>query len=126
MDLLPGLTEQSRAGSTSKKYELGFKRWKLWALHNGLGGGDILPASALPVALYLSSIMQSANTPGPVITAFYGIKWVHELFDMKAPTDSKNGYYYFGSYKANAFQTGEQERSNYDRNFLSKNVSLLV
>lgn len=89
VDLLPGLLKQSRAGSTSKKYELGFKRWKLWALHNGLGGGDILPASALPVALYLSSIMQSANTPGPVITAFYSIKWVHELFDMKAPTDSK-------------------------------------
>ena len=33
--------------------------------------------------------MQSANTPSPIINAFYSIKWFHDLFDFKSPTDSK-------------------------------------
>lgn len=89
VDLLPELLQKSRADNTSKKYQNSFERWRKWVLCNGLGRGDILPAKPLLVALYLSSIIQSANTPSSVIAAFYGIKWYHDLYDIKSPTDSK-------------------------------------
>ena len=56
---------------------------------NQLGSSDILPAKAFPVALYLESLLQSAKTPAPVISAFYGIKWMHDLYGLDSPTDSK-------------------------------------
>lgn len=40
------------------------------------------------VALYLASLVQTANTPSPVVNAFYSIKWFHDLFDHKSPTES--------------------------------------
>lgn len=87
--LLPGMLSRSRADNTCKKYELAFLRWKKWCLCNGLGSGDILPAKAFPVAIYLASVIQSANSPSPVITAFYAIKWFHEISGLNSPTDSK-------------------------------------
>ena len=86
---LPHILKQSRAQSTSKKYENAFLRWKRWALANDLNSVDILPAKILPVALYLASVMQSSNSPGPVISAFYSIKWFHEMNGLTSPTDSK-------------------------------------
>ena len=58
-------------------------------MSNGLESKDALPAGAFHVALYLASLVQSANTPSPIINAFYSIKWFHDLFDFKSPTDSK-------------------------------------
>ena len=89
MDLLPEILKKAREDSTSKKYELAFKRWKKWGLCNSLGSGDILPAKTLSVAIYLSSLIQSAHTPAPLISAFYAIKWYHDIFGLKSPTDSK-------------------------------------
>ena len=48
-----------------------------------------MSAQVFPFALCLLSLIQTASTPSPVITAFYSIKWVHEISDMKSPTDSK-------------------------------------
>lgn len=36
-------------------------------------------------AVYLASLIQTANTPSP----FYAVKWFHELFGFKSPTDLK-------------------------------------
>ncbi|KAH3784266.1 hypothetical protein DPMN_162220 [Dreissena polymorpha] len=52
MELLPDILRKSRAGSTCSIYEYAFMRWRNWALSNQLGGGEILPANAFPVALY--------------------------------------------------------------------------
>ena len=49
-----------------------------------VGSWHILPAQVFPFALYLVSLIQTASTPSPVITAFYSIKWVHEISDMKS------------------------------------------
>ena len=89
VSLLTELLEGSRANSTCMSYKRGFKRWAAWALSNGLSGEDILPAKAFHVALYLSSLVQSANTPSLVINAYYSIKWFHELFDFSSVTNSK-------------------------------------
>ena len=58
-------------------------------MSNGIGSKDTLPAGAFHVALYMASLVQSAKTHSPVMNAFYSIKWFHELFDFKSPTDSK-------------------------------------
>ena len=62
-----------------------------WDFHVGkmgriqwVGSRHILPAQVFPFALYLVSLIQTASTPSPVITAFYSIKWVHEISDMKS------------------------------------------
>ena len=54
-----------------------------------MGSRHILPAQVFSFALYLVSLIQTASTPSPVITGFYFIKWVHDISDMKSPTDSK-------------------------------------
>lgn len=89
VDLLPELLQKSRAVSTCRKYENSFNRWKNWALNSGVGRGDILPAKALTVAIYLSSLIQTLSSPAPLIAAFYSIKWYHDLFGLDSPTDSK-------------------------------------
>lgn len=89
MNLLPDLLRQSRAHSTDTKYHGAFMRFHKWALCNGLGSRDILPARSLAVAIYLASLIQTANTPSPVIAAFYAIKWFHDIMGLESPTNSK-------------------------------------
>ena len=62
---------------------------KKWAESSGVGSRHILPAQVFSFALYLVSLIQTASTPSPVITAFYSIKWVHGISDMKSPTARK-------------------------------------
>ena len=50
---------------------------------------DILPPKVFPVALYLVSVMQSASSPSPVLSAFYSLKWFHDIHGLQSPTDSK-------------------------------------
>jgi integrase len=86
--LLPELLRKSRADSTTKKYESAFTRFHKWALSNGLGSGDVLPARALTVAIYLASLIQNSNSSSSVISAYYAIKWYHEINGLNSPTCS--------------------------------------
>jgi hypothetical protein len=101
--LLPELLQESKATSTDTKYNNGFLWWKRWALSNGLGSGDILPAKILPVALYLACIIQSAHSPSPVSTAFYSIQRMHEINGFISPTVS--------SLVKNVFEAGKRKLS---------------
>lgn len=74
---------------SGRKYELGFLRLKKWAECNGVGRRHILPAQVFSVALYVVSLIQTASTPAPVITAFYAMKCVHEIWGINSPTESK-------------------------------------
>ena len=93
--VVPEIPRRSRADNSCRKYELGFSRWKKWAESNGVGSRHILPAQVcfffffFFFALYLVSLIQTASTLSPAITVFYSIKWVHDISDMKSPTDSK-------------------------------------
>ena len=89
MELHPGTLRRSRAESTCFKYEGAFIRRRNWALRKQLGSSDILLAKAFPVALYLESLLQSAKTPAPGISAFYMIKWMQNLYARDSSTDSK-------------------------------------
>lgn len=87
--LIPELLQASRATNTCRSYERGFMRWRKWASSHSLGPGDIFPARILHVAIYLSSIIQTANSSSPVINAFYSLKWMHDIYGLRSPTDSK-------------------------------------
>ncbi|ESP02019.1 hypothetical protein LOTGIDRAFT_157151 [Lottia gigantea] len=86
--LVTDLLEGSKANSTVLKYSRGFMRGKRWATKNGISDSDILPAKSLQVALYLSGIIQESNTPSTLISAFYSLKWAHDLADLDSPTNS--------------------------------------
>lgn len=88
MDLLPTLLLESKSQNTTSTYFRGFLKWKQWAYSNGLGSGDILPARALHVGLYLASLIQTSNSPSTVIHAFYSLKWIHSMGDFVCPTNS--------------------------------------
>lgn len=87
--LLPEVLRKSRSDSTDKKYSSAFVRFHKWGLCNGLRSRDILPAKAFTVAIYLASLIQTANSPSPVIAAFYAIKWFHDMYGLVSPTNSK-------------------------------------
>ena len=87
VELLPGLLLESKASSTGDSYYRGYTKWRNWVTANGLGSTDIMPARAFHVALYLASIIQSANSPSPVVHAYYSIKWAHNLAGLPSPTD---------------------------------------
>ena len=87
--LLPEVLRKSRSDSTDKKYSSAFVRFHKWALCNGLRSRDILPAKAFTVAIYLASLIQTVNSPNPVIAAFYAIKWFHDMYGLASPTNSK-------------------------------------
>ncbi|KAK3084851.1 hypothetical protein FSP39_020209 [Pinctada imbricata] len=64
-------------------------RWKKWATSNQISERQCLPAKAIHVAIYLSSLVQNSQTPSPITQAFYGIRWAHSLISEPSPTDSE-------------------------------------
>ena len=87
--LLPEPLQKSRAFSIVKKYGHAFEKFRKWVICNGLGSSDALPAKAFMVATYLASLIQESNSASPVISAFYAIKWYHDINGLLSPTDSK-------------------------------------
>ena len=86
--LLPDLLCESRAPSMCSKYRNVFLRWTKWAQYNGLGSREVLPAKPLPFALYLASIIQTASSPSPVLTAYSSVKFYHDLYGCLSPMES--------------------------------------
>ena len=81
---LPFTALQSRAPSTAKKYAGAFCRWRKWAATKS----EIVPFPAKPiyVGLYLSYLIQKANTPSPVEEAVNALSWAHNLACVEDPT----------------------------------------
>ena len=88
VSLIPELLTSARATSTTESYHSRFQRWRSWALCNSVEERDILLAKPFYFAIYLCSLVQTVNIPCPVIQAFYGVKIIHDLFDLKSPTQS--------------------------------------
>ena len=86
-DKLPEVVLGDRAATTTTQYANGFQRWSSWARARSQPI-QVLPASPLHVSLYLMSIMQTCNTPAPVMTAFYSIAWAHRIASLQSPTDN--------------------------------------
>ena len=86
--LIPEVLQTARADSTTKSYFAAFHRWRLWASSNSVKDEDILPAKPFIFSIYLCSLIQSANSPSPVLKAFYSVKYVHDLLGFVSPTES--------------------------------------
>ena len=77
----------ARAPSTTSTYHRAFKRWKDFAVSNLKG--NYLPANPIHVAVYLQHVLESTKSCSSVDSAFYAIKWAHEIAGMASPTDNQ-------------------------------------
>ena len=50
---------------------------------------SLLPAKPVHVAIYLQHVLESTNSSSSVDTAFYAIKWAHEIVGVASPTDNQ-------------------------------------
>ena len=82
---LPSLLTTARRPNTVRKYSGGWLRWTRWA--KNYPEVDVFPAKPLHLAAYLSVVSKEANSPGPVETAFYSMKFAHNLLGADNPAD---------------------------------------
>ena len=89
---LPGLTSRlsvlsARAPATTYPYHQAFKRWKDFAFSNLKSA--YLSANPFHVAVYLQHVLESTKSCSSFDTAFYAVKWAHEIASMASPTDNQ-------------------------------------
>ena len=70
--------------ATLRTYIPAYKRWKMWAAN--FPEVVVFPVEPLYLALYLRSLMQTANSPAPINNVYYAISWVHNLVGVADPT----------------------------------------
>ena len=75
----------ARVPATTNTYHRAFKRWKDFALSNLRS--TYLAATPVHVAVYLQHVLESTKSCSSVDTAFYAIKWAHEIAGTASPTD---------------------------------------
>ena len=80
---LPGIVLSDRAQSTVSTYLAAFQRWEKWALSFKF---STLPAKPAHLCLYFASLIQSARTCSPVVSAAAAIAWAHEKAGVDDPT----------------------------------------
>ncbi|XP_071172218.1 uncharacterized protein [Mytilus edulis] len=78
----------ARAKSTVEKYAGYFKRFVKWT-EKYSEIKCVLPCQELYVGIYLQNLIQSANPYSVIESAFYGIKWAHNLAGVANPCDSE-------------------------------------
>ena len=91
-DSLEGLKDRlkttvlsSKANGTVMVYNRAFRRWKQFS--NDKLNGKAFPASPFHVALYLQHLIEETHSPSAVDSAFYGLKWAHDVAGIPSPTD---------------------------------------
>lgn len=85
-DRLKTTVLSSKACSTSIQYHRAYSKWKEFAvckLHE-----SSFPADPFHVALYLQHLIEQSQSPSVVDSAFYGIKWAHDVAGVPSPTDN--------------------------------------
>jgi len=77
----------ARAPATTNTYHRAFKRRKDFAVSSLKG--NYLPANPIHAAVYLEHVLESIKSCSSVVSAFYVIKWAHEIAGMASPTDNQ-------------------------------------
>ncbi|KAK2564084.1 hypothetical protein P5673_012305, partial [Acropora cervicornis] len=85
-DRLKSTVLSSKAYSTSSQYHRAFRKWKEFAVCKLNETG--FPADPFHVALYLQHLLEQAQSPSVIDSAFYGIKWAHDMAGLPSPTDN--------------------------------------
>ena len=76
----------SEAYSTSSQYHRAFRKWKEFAVRKL--NETSFPADPFHVALYLLHLLEQAQSPSVIDSAFYGIKWAHDMAGAQSSTDN--------------------------------------
>ena len=84
-DRLKATVLSSKANGTVLAYSRAFRKWKQFALDKL--DGNAFPAPPFYVALYLQHIIEETHSPSAVDSAFYGLKWAHDVAGIPSPTD---------------------------------------
>ena len=77
----------ARAPATTNMYHQAFKKWQDFALSKF--ENSLFLANPVHVAVYLQHVLESTRSCSSVDTAFYAIKWAHEIAGMASPTDNQ-------------------------------------
>lgn len=75
----------SKSDSTFKKYNYSFNAWKKFCVDKKY---SFLPGAPIIVALYLSELKSITGSYHSVYSAFYGIKWAHQINGLPDPTEN--------------------------------------
>jgi integrase len=86
IDRMAGHLLASRSDNTVAKYSHQVKLFKDFCAERHF---PCEPAYPIHVAMYLSSLIDSGKSDSVVTSAYYGIKWYHNISDSKDPTDSQ-------------------------------------
>ena len=85
-DRLKTTVLSSKACSTSSQYHRAYCKWKEFAVCKLNENG--FPADPFHVALYLQHLIEQSQSPSVIDSAFYGIKWAHDMAGLPSPTDN--------------------------------------
>lgn len=77
----------ARAPAAVNTYHRAFKRWMDFAVSNLQG--NYLPANPTHAAVYLQHLLESTKSCSSVDSAFYAIKWAHEIAGLASPNDNQ-------------------------------------
>ena len=77
----------ARALATTNIYHQAFGKWMDFTLSKL--NFSFLLAKPVHVAVYLQHVLESTNSSSSVDTAFYAIKWAHEIAGVASPTDNQ-------------------------------------
>ena len=84
---LPDVLLASKAPATLEKYRSAWTGWKRWASRSPCI--DVFPTKPFHVAQYLQDLLSSASSVAPITSAWYGIRWAHQVAGEPSPTDHK-------------------------------------
>ena len=85
-ETLPNVIDAAFADGTNRKYKGGWSKWLEWT--KGKAGVQAIPSNPWHVALYLNHVLQNEGNKGAVHTAFYGIRWAHQIEVLSFPTEA--------------------------------------
>jgi len=78
----PSTIAHNRAGSTVKKYQGAFRRWKTWAGQHSL---PAMPAKEQHLALYLQYLGDTVGSKSAVEEAVNALAWAHSAAGLVSP-----------------------------------------
>ena len=75
----------SKADTTNRKYYYGFKQFESYCKQNDYSAKPVNP---IHVAMYITELLDRQVSFNVIRTAFYSIKWIHNVNGLQDPTDN--------------------------------------
>ena len=76
----------AKANSTTARYSNGFQKFKTWV--SQFAELSSLPTDGLTLSLYLEHLVRSGAPYSALESAYYGVRWAHNIYDLPNPCDN--------------------------------------